>query len=260
MTIGMSSAAFYGEGETEDQAARLADFPLDVCEVFLQTPSEYAADFGALVRRRLGALPCVSAHPKGTQFEQELFGRSPRQVADALRVFRSVCEAARALGAKYVVFHGPFSVAGPVRVDRIHALTERWALLTETAQSFGLTPLWENVSWCALRAPEDARTLRALLPDIGFVLDVKQAYRAGTDPFAMAEAMGEGLRHVHALDRDAAGGLCLPGEGVTDWPALLGGLRAAGYDGAVILEPYAWMTRDPAAVRRSLDVLRHAAG
>lgn len=259
MTVGMSTAAFYGHGETEDQAAMLREFPLDACEVFLETRSEYSAAFGVLVRERLSGLPCLSVHPKGSQFEQDLFGRSERQAQDAMDCFRGVCEAGQALGAKYYVFHGPFSVSGRLRPGAIHELAERMALLRELAGTHGLELLWENVSWCALRAPEDAREIAALLPGMGFVLDVKQALRAGISPVDMARAMGSGVRHVHALDMDAEGRLCLPGQGTVDWRELIGTLRAQGYGGAVILEPYEHLSRDHGALRRSLDFLRMAA-
>lgn len=259
MTIGMSTAAFYGRGETEDQAAMLRAFPLDVCEVFLETRSEYGAAFGRLVRERLNGLPCLSVHPKGTQFEQDLFGRSKRQAEDALDSFRGVCEAGQALGARYYVFHGPFSVSGRLRPGDIHEGARRMARLREIAGEHGLELLWENVSWCALRTPEDAREIAAMLPGMGFVLDVKQALRAGVGPVDMARAMGSGVRHVHALDMDARGRLCLPGQGTVDWPALMAALRALGYGGAVILEPYEQLSRDHDALRRSLDFLRASA-
>lgn len=258
MRLGMSSAAFYGRAETEDQAALLRAFPVEVCEIFLETHSEYTAGFGALVKERLADLPCLSVHPKGTQFEQDLFGRSRRQEQDALRAFRGVCEAGRALGARYYVFHGPFSVSGRLRPGAIFEFEKRVTALRAIAGGHGLELLWENVSWCAARDPEDVREIISAFPDMGFVLDVKQALRAGIAPMDMLEAMGGHIRHVHALDWDAAGRLCLPGQGTVDWRALMGALRAGGYDGAVILEPYEWMTRDRSAVRRSLDHLRDA--
>ena len=256
MKLGMSSAAFYGQMETEDQAALLRDFPVDACEIFLETHSEYSAEFGALVRERLAGLPCLSVHPKGTQFEQDLFGRSRRQEQDALRTFRGVCEAGQALGARYYVFHGPFSVSGRLRPGGIVELEKRVGNLRAIAAEHGLELLWENVSWCTLQKPEDAREIAAAFPDMGFVLDVKQAMRAGVEPAAMLEAMSGHVRHVHALDWDAAGKLCLPGQGVVDWRALMGALRAQGYDGAVVLEPYEWLAHDRHALRRSLEHLR----
>ena len=83
MKLGLTSAAFYGRMETEDAAGFLTQLDIDCCEVFLETFSEYSADFAATVRRNLGNLPCVSVHPKGTQFEPDLFGQSARNRKDA---------------------------------------------------------------------------------------------------------------------------------------------------------------------------------
>ena len=256
MTIGLSCAAFYGRMETEEQAAHLRQFPLDTCEVFLQTPSEYTASFGELVRRRLVGLPCASVHAKGTQFEPDLFGASARQRADALATLCGALDAGRALGARWYVFHGPGGIKGPVTPGRIASLAERFGRMQREARLRGLEILWENVSWCALRRPEDIREALGLLPELRFVLDVKQAFRGQVDPFAMLDAMGERVRHVHVMDWDAEGRLCLPGEGVMDFDRLFGRLRDQGYDGAVILEPYAAQAADEDSLRRSLDFLR----
>lgn len=257
--IGLSCAAFYGRMETEEQAAHLRDFPLDTCEVFLQTPSEYQASFGSLVRRRLSGLPCASVHAKGTQFEPDLFGASARQRADALATLCGALDAGQALGARWYVFHGPGGVKGPITPDRIAALPERFARMQQEARRRGLEILWENVSWCALRRPEDVRTALRLLPDLHFVMDIKQAFRGQVDPFAMLDAMGSRVRHVHVLDWDESGALCLPGQGVMDFDRLFRQLRDQGYNGAVILEPYATQAQDEDGLRRSLDFLREKA-
>lgn len=256
MRLGLSSASFYGRLETEDAAQHLTDFVLDNCEVFLETFSEYSADFGRTVRTRLDSLPCDSVHPKGTQFEADLFGRSSRQRADALRIFTGVCDAGQALGAKYYVMHGPGMIISRVSPERIYLLSEIVPQLQFIAHARGMEVLWENVNWCAVSTPEDVRQLLRCLPEINFVLDVKQAFRAKQDPCALLSAMGSHIRHVHALDWDADGKLTLPGNGMMDWSRLMAQLRDQGYDGNVILEPYAWMAEDEDALRRSLDFLR----
>ncbi len=258
MRIGLSCAAFYGCGETEDAAALVRDYPAEACEVFVQTPSEYCGEFGRIVRERLGGLPCSSIHPLGTQFEQQLFGKSPRQVEDAFRMFTGVCDAGRELGAAYYVFHGPFGVHAPLAPERIPRLPETFARMQEIAHARGLTVLWENVHWCALRGPEKVRTVIRLLPEVQFVLDTKQAHMAGFMPEELLEAMGGRVRHVHALDVAAEGGLCLPGQGTIDWPGLMAKLRAQGFDGTVVLEPYDYLARDAEALSGALCVLRQA--
>ena len=256
MNIGMSGAAFYGRMETEETAAYLTRFPIDCCEIFLQTGSEYTAAFGRLVRENLAGLTCVSVHAKGNQFEWDLFGHSPRQAEDAFRLFTGVCDAGQAMGARYYVFHGPAGVHAPLVPERIHALPRVMARMQEIAASRGLTVLWENVSWCALRRPEDVASLIRLVPDIRFVLDVKQARRSGADPFALLEAMGSRVAHLHALDWSEDGAWRLPGEGVLDWQRLNMQLRAQSFDGTVMLEPYASLAGDDGALTRSLTFLR----
>lgn len=255
MKVGMSSAAFFACMDTEDQPAQLRRFPLDCCEVFLQTQSEYTADFGTLIRTRLAGLPCLSVHAMSSQFESELFSVYHRQAADALNCFAKVCAAGQAMGARYYVLHGKAGYVSPVKVSGIPQLRETMARLQETAACYGLEVLWENVSWCALRTVEDVLLVRQMLPEQRFVLDVKQVLRTGQDPLAMIRTMGDHLAHVHVLDQTADGVLCLPGEGTVDWHGMAAQLRSIGYDGAVILEPYAQHVRDEAALRRSLSFL-----
>lgn len=257
MIIGLSTAGYYGRMETEEAAAQVAAMGAACCEVFLEAQSEYSAAFGRLVRDRLADVPCVSVHPKGTQFENDVFGRSRRQVADALALFTGVCDAGQALGARYYVMHGP-GLAYVAPPEKIYAVKERLAAMREIAGERGLTVLWENVSWCNVRTVRDVAAVRDLAPEMGFVLDVKQARRAGQDVGAMARAMGSALRHVHVLDDAADGRICLPGDGRVDWPGFFALLREIGFDGAVMLEPYSELTAKDDDVRRALDVLRAA--
>ena len=98
--------------------------------------------------------------------------------------------------------------------------------------------LWENVSWCACSEPEDVRTLLELFPEQRFVLDIKQAFHAGIDPFVMAEAMGKHLAHVHVLDWDLQGNLKLPGEGAFPFSRLVKRNRLSRRCHSGTLQPY----------------------
>ncbi len=256
MKLGMSSAGFYGRMETEEEASFLRQFDLDVCEIFLQTRSEYSGDFGRVVKDHLQGLPCVSVHPKGTQFEPDLFGGSPRQRRDAMETLTHVLDAGQVLGASWYVFHGPSGARSPMTPERIANLPERFAAMRAAAQSRNMEILWENVNWCTLRDLACVQSALKLLPDLHFVLDVKQAYLGKTDPFDMLRQMEGRIRHVHLLDWDASGKLCLPGEGVMDFLRLFRELKKQGYDGALILEPYAAQTTDTGAVKRSVAFLR----
>ena len=256
MRLALSSAAFFGRMLTEDCAAHACSFPVDACEVFLETFSEYTANFGALVRGKMGILPCSSVHPIGTQFEPHLFSRYERQVEDAFRIFEGVCRAGEALGAQYYVLHGPFGVHSPMHPGRVFRLQETFERMQRMAAAHGLKVLWENVYWCTVKTAQDVQEMRRLLPEAEFVLDVKQAFRAGSTPEEMIGAMEGRIRHVHLMDADENGRICLPGQGRIDFAQLGRRLRDAGFDGTAVLEPYTQQPEDEDALRASLSHLR----
>jgi sugar phosphate isomerase/epimerase len=256
MRLGLSSAAFYGMMETEESAAHLKMLPLDFCEIFLETRSEYSAAFGREVRSALSGLDCLAIHSKSNQYEGDLFGASARQRRDAFESFSGVLDCGHELGAHILVFHGPPDVRGGLRPGRVPRLRETAAELVAQAAEQGIQLAWENVSWCALKRPEDAAFLREACPGLRFVLDIKQAYQAGEDPLDYLPVFGEKLCHVHVLDWDEAGSLCLPGQGVFDFPRLKRALENIGYQGDILLEPYAAQAADEGALLQSLAYLR----
>jgi len=117
--------------------------------------------------------------------------------------------------------------------------------------------LWENVSWCTLRTPQDVHSVREAFPEVRFVLDLKQTLRSGQDAFELLHAMGDRLCHLHVMDWDEKGTLCLPGEGIFDFARLRDELAAIGYNGGILLEPYGQHTVDEDRVRKSLKYLRN---
>ncbi|MBQ8537461.1 MAG: sugar phosphate isomerase/epimerase [Clostridia bacterium] len=260
MQIGLSTASFYGRRETEESAAHLRDWPLDFVEVFLETFSEYSPAFGQMVREALGDLPCRSVHVKGTQFEPDLFSASQRQQKDAMSLLEGAMQAAQLLGARYYVFHGPGVMHHDMKPLNISNVRERIPKIIELCRGYGVQFLWENVSWCTLRTPEDVRNVREAFPQVRFVLDLKQALRSGQDVFELLTAMGDRLCHLHVMDWDKEGKLCLPGEGVFDFARLRRELEKAGYQGGVLLEPYGQHTVDEDKVKKSLGYLREVFG
>jgi len=134
---------------------------------------------------------------------------------------------------------------------------ERIPRIMEVCGRYGVQFLWENVSWCTMRTPEDVRSVREAFPQVRFVLDLKQALRSGQNAFELLHAMGDRLCHLHVMDWDEAGKLCLPGEGTFDFPRLRKALEDIGYEGGVLLEPYAQQTVDEEKVKKSLEYLRN---
>lgn len=260
MKLGLSTAAFYGLCETEEAAGRVAALPLDCAEVFLQTFSEYDAAFARDVRARLGALACTSVHAMGTQFENGMFSRSARQRRDSMDVFRRVLDAGAALGAGVYVYHGRFDPRKGALLWNARESADVYAAMSEEAARRGMAVAWENVSWCQMTCEARVREIRALLPQARFTLDVKQAMRSRCDPLALARAMGGAIANVHVCDWDETGRLRLPGEGAFDFGTLFALLRAQGYAGAVVLEPYLSLIEDEDKLLRSIAFLRRAMG
>lgn len=256
MQLGLSTAAFYGRWETEEAAAQVKLLGMDCAEVFLQTFSEYKPDFVKQVREQLGGVPCVSMHPSGIQFENQMFGRSSRQRQDALDLFRRSLDAAQLLGAEYYVYHGRSTALLTPLPFNLQANVDVLGCMMEEAAQRGLTIAWENVSWCQLTTCERIAQVKKALSGVRFTLDIKQAMRAGEDPIDMARMMGGALVHVHVCDYYESGKLCLPGEGCVHFEKLIAVLKEMNYGGAVIMEPYLALIDSDEALIRSIEHMR----
>lgn len=256
MQLGLSTAAFYGRWETEEAAAQIARLPLDCAEVFLQSDSENTVEFAQLVKKNLGGIPCTSVHPMGG-YENYMAGRPARQIRDAFAHFRRVLDAGEALGAKTFVYHGrntPLLSPLPWNLKwNIEAIVP----MCEEARRHGMAIGWENVCWCQLTTPERVLEAKKALPQVRFTLDIKQAMRAGCDPIDYVYAMSDQLCNVHVCDWQEDGKLCLPGEGVFDFEALMRALRSVGYDGPVIMEPYLALIKSDETLLRSIAFMRN---
>ena len=255
MKIGVSTAAYYGRLETEDAAAHLASLDIPCCEVFLETYSEYTRDFGALVHSRLGKTRALSVHAKTQHFETDFMGQSARQRKDAFRMFDSFLQAGHALGAHIYVYHGPAAVRAGI--PDFSRWQEGIGQAIEMAQGYAIDFSWETVSWCHLNSPARVAQFRKMWPALHFVLDIKQVLQLGHRPVEYIDAMGDRLRHVHVLDRDANGNNRLPGEGCFDFAGLARDLRAHGYQGDVILEPYGSQVTSDDVLLRAVHHLEH---
>ena len=85
MQVGISTASFFNRLEVEDALVDLSSHGVRLCEVFLDTYSEYEPSYIDLLARRLAgrSLSVYSVHRMGTQFEPQLFSIQERQRNDA---------------------------------------------------------------------------------------------------------------------------------------------------------------------------------
>ncbi len=238
MRVGISTACLYPM-ETERALERMIAQGFRCFEVFFNTESElepaYVAHLYDRVRRAGGQI--LSYHLFTAAFEPMLFFSDyPARFDDALALYRRWAAAVAPTGARVAVLHG-------ARKDSRLPLAEycrRFVRLAHALREEGITLAQENVARCLSGRVETIRRMRELAGPGGmrFVLDTKQALRAGEDPLAMREAMGGDLVNVHISDSAPAHDCLLPGAGRMDIPALLASLHRGGYDGALTIEVY----------------------
>ena len=236
MFTGISTSCFYPM-ETEKALDLLLEKGGRCLEVFLNSFSEmepaYLKGLARACRDRGARV--VSLHPFTSGWEGYLFfSEYSRRFADSVDLYRRFFEGAAILGAELVVFHGA-QTGMEVPMDRY---AHRFALLDQAAREGGIRLCHENVCRTVSRSADFFRQLRRLYPQGWFVLDVKQAVRAGEDPFAVLEAMGNRVAHVHISD-NAPGESCLPpGRGTMDLAGLVARLGEQGYGGCLMVELY----------------------
>ena len=157
--------------------------------------------------------------------------------------------------------------------DSRHA--EQWALLVDALQELGSVAAAAGTTLCVenhfntmtVSAADTAALLRAVdAPGVGILYDQANLAFTHHEPFAEALALQRAwIRHVHVKDlvftdpdrpfvagavaQVAAGERAVRsrvvGAGILDWPAILAGLVAGGYDGYLSMEyEYRWHPQD----------------
>lgn len=238
MEIGASSACFYPL-ETEKSLLHIAELGFKHCEIFINSPSELNKGFIRELKTIKDAygMDIVSLHPYASFAEgYNFFSGYYRRFEDGVEDYKRYFEAARILGAKYIVMHGARK-----RIDiSVQEYAQRFGTLNSVAKSFGCSMAHENVVKFVSAYPEFMSYLKDCLgDDFKMVLDVKQARRAGVDVNEFIEVMGRSIAHVHLSDYSGDKDCIPPSEkGLFDFEGLFKALHKAGYDGRYIIELY----------------------
>ena len=244
---GISTASFFDKLMLEDAPALFSAWGVRCAEYYLNSYCEYDPAFVKPLAEATAdaGIEVVSVHPMSLQYEPLLFTPHPRQQADALIAYESVLKAGEILHADHYVMHGPVVLNGVAKNLQLERLAPIFDRLIDMAEDHGLHLTLENVSYSIMPTPEIGLQLHELCNrPLYHTLDVKQAIRAGVDPLAFAEALGEHILAVHACDVDVSSGkprYCLPPRGGYDFSSLIGALQKKGFSGAVLLEAYSDM-------------------
>lgn len=238
--VGVSTACYYPQ-DTFLSFREVINIGVPVAEVFMNSLEEL--DRSNLLRYKAEIkardIEIISFHPYTSAFESLLFfSEYSLRLKDGIELYKRFFDGASFLGAKYFVFHGeritPTFSRGLSEDD---AICTSYGLLIETAKSFGITFTQENVNNHRSQSAEYIKKLSALVPELKFTFDLKQAMRAKRDYGEIIDAMGEKLCHIHINDFGEHE-CCLPFEGNVDLFDVKRRLDKIGYCGDYILEVY----------------------
>lgn len=260
MKIGLSTANFFPEHNTEDMIELYGRAGVESVEIFLNTFSELEEDFIGLLKERCGnyGITVNSVHVMSMVMEPCLFDLLERRRRDFLKIFRRTLSCIRELGCDIYTFHGvPKGMADP----RHHAhLAQCYDELCAMAEEAGVRLAQENVAYLASGDPAFVLEMKGRMRHrLYHTLDIKQCVRAGIDPYRYLEAVGDDLINVHLNDHDADRHCLLPGEGTFDFDGFFSALTAIGYQGNGILELYRNNFNDEKELYRARRALQNQA-
>ena len=257
MTIGISTATYFGKSLTEDSFALIEQAGASVCEIFLTTFYEYKPEFAALIKQRLGKVKVHSIHTLNSQFEPQLYNTEPRTYLDAEEVFKQSLHIAKEVNAHYYTFHGVARLKKKDNIFNYEKLGQRTQQLCKICEDYGVQLCFENVHWAYYNFEGFFKNLLKYCPDICACLDIKQAMQSEVDYKKLIEDMSGKIKTVHICDYDASGKLCLPGKGIFDFEELFRMLSYNGYQNVpVLLELYSGDYKSFDEVKQSFDYIK----
>ena len=232
MKVGVSTSCLFPK-PIEESLYQLAVNDVACAELFLNTHSELKKSFAHSLAKLLQRfdMTCPSVHPFTCEIEPLMFfSEYERRLTDSLEYYKLYFQFMNIVGAKIFVFHG-----GKGK----EFYCERYSKLYRLGKEFGITVAVENVTRCQSRSSAFIRDISAILGnEFAFVLDTKQAIRAGETPFAFLDAAGKSVAHVHISDSGQLGD-CLPiGKGNFRFKQFFEKLNTQNPDASVILELY----------------------
>ncbi len=239
MRIGISTANFYPDVNTEDVVDLYSAIGVDTVETFLNTFSEMQEDYAKALREKCDKLGIKvnSIHVMSSVMEPSLFDRQKRRRDDFVEIFKMSVKAAKILGTNIYTFHGPTIWMGDqLPIEHIADCYDR---IVYEGLSQGVYVAQENVAYQAAGNPDWLeRLLDKVRCEMKFTFDIKQARRAGRNPEEFYRIMGKNIINVHLNDNNAEEVCLLPGKGTYDFGGFFARLDAMGYGGNGIIEVY----------------------
>ncbi|MBQ9948788.1 MAG: sugar phosphate isomerase/epimerase [Oscillospiraceae bacterium] len=237
MKVGVSTASLYPL-HVEDGFRELAIRGIKTAEVFANSTCEGQEPYISMIKGMAEehGMTIPSFHPFSSPMESVfLFSTYDRRIEEMLSLYRGFFGSMQKLGAEIFVLHGAILSS---KCTKEHYFRQ-FRLLSEIGREYGITVAQENVCYCLSGNLEFLRDMKRELGEHAkFVLDLKQARRAGNRPSDYVTVLGSDIVHCHVSDADADRE-CLPvGAGDFDFIPLFRSMRDNGFDGSLIVELY----------------------
>lgn len=237
MLFGASTACLYPL-ETEKALEQLGQNGITNVEIFFNAMSELSGTIldTIIETKEQYNINVVSVHPFQCPIEpMGIFSGYKRRTDEFIEIYNRYFEVMNILGAHIFVLHG----AAYERSCTFDCYIERYLMLSDIARDYGVTVAQENVINCKSKSLDFLKAVKEKLgKQAAFVLDIKQAYRCGVDPFELLEAIGSNVVHLHVNDNNQDSDCICAGKGNFDFNRFFKQLSEFNYDGAVILELY----------------------
>lgn len=237
MRCGVSTSCFYPL-QTQEALKQAALTGAPCTEIFFNTFSEIEPEYIARLKftAQEYALPVVSVHPFSSNMEPFFFATDYLgRFQDGIQLYKKLFAAAQNLGAHIAVMHGDHRESFYDFKD----YCKNYKTLRNIAKQYGVSLCQENVVRCCCATDAAVLEMRDILNDEAeFVLDTKQALRAGIEPAQMLNAMRGRLAHIHISDYNDEHDCILPGKGKTDYAAFFEKLGQCKYTGDSVIELY----------------------
>ncbi len=239
MEIGLSTANYYPQYDTEDIVSLYGSMGVRTCEIFLNTFSETREDYCKNLKEILDkyGMVCNSVHVMSSMMEPCLFDLHKRRRDDYLEIFKNTLRAINILGSDIYTFHGPTAYTMdniPLShtadcYDRIYCMAGEKDIRLAQENVWYLAS--GNISFIE-------NVMDKMKEEMKFAFDIKQARRSGTDTGRILSVMGENIINLHLSDSDGEKSCLLPGKGNYDFGGLFHELEKRNYRGRGILEVY----------------------
>ena len=259
MRCGVSTSCFYPL-QTEEALKQAALTGAPCTEVFFNTFGEIEPEYISRLKfiSQEYSLPVVSVHPFSSNMEPFFFATDYYgRLQDGIQLYKKLFAAAQSLGAHIAVMHGDYRESFYEFKD----YCKNYKTLQNIARQYGVHLCQENVVRCCCATDTAVSRMRDILNDEAeFVLDTKQALRAGIRPEDMLKAMNGRLAHIHISDYSDEHDCVLPGKGKMNYTAFFNRLKQCGYNADMVIELYRTGFEIPVQLEESIKLLNRLAG